>query len=58
MTQEFGIGDIVKIRNEEELAKVIMPILDEDGTWWYEVEAISFKAPFNREVKQSDLQMA
>lgn len=55
---KFGFGDIVKIRNEETLAKVVCEIRDEDGSVWYEVEAVGFEAPFNREVRESDLRMA
>ena len=58
MNQKFGVGDIVKVRQSEELCRVVMPIQDEDGSWWYEIEAVDFNAPFNREVKQDDLRMA
>lgn len=58
MEQKFGTGDVVKIRNEETLAKVVMPIQDEDGSWWYEVEAVGLDGVPTREVKQSDLRMA
>lgn len=54
---KFGFGDIVKIRNEKNLAKVVCEILDEDGSIWYEVEVIGSNS-FNREVKESDLIMA
>jgi len=54
----FGFGDIVKIRDEETLGKVVCEIQDEDGSIWYEVEAVGFDAPFNREIKESDLKMA
>lgn len=57
-SQEFGTGDIVKIRTEETLAKVVMPIQEEDGSWWYEVEAIGIGNTIHREVKQSDLTLA
>lgn len=52
---EFGVGDIVRIRDEETLAKVVMPIQDEDGSWWYEVEAVGLDNVPHREVKESDL---
>lgn len=52
---EFGFGDIVRIRNEETLAKVVLPIQDEDGSWWYEVEAIGLDNVPTREVKEKDL---
>lgn len=58
MNQKFGVGDVVRIRNEETLAKVVMPIQDEDGSWWYEVEAIGIGDVIHREVKQSDLTLA
>lgn len=38
--------------------RVIKPILDDDGSWWYECEAIDFEAPFTREVPQSSLKLA
>ena len=52
---EFGFGDIVRIREEETLARVVMPIEDEDGKWWYEVEAIGLDNVSHREVKEEDL---
>jgi hypothetical protein len=52
---KFGVGDIVRIRNEETLAKIVMPIEDEDGTFWYEVEAVGLDNVPTREVKESDL---
>ena len=55
---KFGFGDIVKIRNEKELVKVVCEIQDEDGSIWYEVEPVGFIASFNREVKESDLELA
>ena len=58
MTQKFGVGDIVKIRDEETLGKVVMPIKDEDGSWWYEVEAVGLENVPTREVRQSDLKLA
>lgn len=58
MTQKFGVGDVVRIRNEKTLAKVVMPMQDEDGSWWYEVEAVGLDNVPTREVKQSDLRMA
>lgn len=51
---KFKLGDIVKIREEKTLAKVVKPIQDEDGSFWYEVEPVDFKAAC-REVRQSDL---
>ncbi len=51
---KFKLGDIVKIREEEALAKVVKPIQDEDGSFWYEVEPVGFTAA-HREVKQDDL---
>lgn len=56
---KFGFGDIVKIRDEETLAKIIMPIDDdEEYEWWYEVEAIGIGNVPHREVKESDLSFA
>ena len=55
---KFGFGDIVKIRNEEELGRVVCEIQDEDGSIWYEVEPVGFKSSFNREIKETDLSMA
>lgn len=55
MFGKFGVGDIVKIRNEKTLARVVMPIEDEDGSWWYEVEAIGIGETIHREVKEKDL---
>lgn len=56
---KFGFGDIVKIRNEETLAKVIIPIDDDESDeWWYEVEAVGLDNVPHREVKESDLALA
>lgn len=55
---KFGFGDIVRIRDEKELARVVCEVQDEDGKIWYEVEAVGFQAPFNREVKEEDLRRA
>lgn len=53
---KFGFGDIVKIRDEKILAKVVMPIDDEESDeWWYEVEAVGIGDVPHREVKESDL---
>lgn len=57
MEQKFKVGDIVKIRKEAELARVIKPIF-EDGMWWYEVEAVYLNNVFHRHVKQVDLHLA
>ena len=54
-SNSFGVGDIVRIRKEEALAKVVMPIQDEDGSWWYEVEAVGLDNVPTREVKEKDL---
>ena len=58
MNNKFRVGEIVKIRNEKTLAKVVMPIQEEDGSWWYEVEAIGIGNTIHREVKQHDLELA
>lgn len=52
---KYGVGDIVRIRDEETLGKVVMTIKDDDGTWWYEVEAVGLENVPTREVKESDL---
>lgn len=53
MYRKFRQGDIVT--DGEFILKVVEPIQDEDGTWWYECEALEFKAPFNREIPQAKL---
>lgn len=58
MTRKFRVGDLVKIRNEETMAKVVTPIQDDDGSWWYEVEAVGLDNVPTREVKQGDLKRA
>lgn len=57
MEAKFGTGDFVKIRNKE-IARVVMVIEDEDGSTWYEVEAVGLKDVPTREVKESDLTFA
>ena len=52
-SQRFGVGDIAMLDGQFRV-KVIMPILDND-TWFYEVEAVDFDAPFTREVHQDQL---
>ncbi len=54
---KFGVGDIVKIRDEETLARVVMPIQDDDW-WWYEVEAIGIGPAMHREVREDWLKEA
>ena len=51
--QNFGVGDIVTDGNFK--MKVVMPIQDEDGSWFYECEALDFEAPFTREIPQEHL---
>lgn len=51
--QKFGQGDIVT--DGRFTLKVVMPIQEEDGNWWYECEAVDFEAPFNREIPQEHL---
>lgn len=53
MNQRFGIGDVALLDGEFKV-KIILPIQDEDGSWWYEVESIEFNT-FHREVKDSQL---
>ena len=57
MDNKFGFGDIVRIRDEKTLARIIMPIEDE-GAWWYEVEAVGIGDVPHREVKEDDLTLA
>ena len=56
MNQKFGVGDLAVL--DDYLVEIVMPIRDEDGNWWYEVEAIDLDEPyrsFHREVKQEQL---
>ena len=55
--QQFGVGDIVIVKDCDARAIVRNCVLDEDGFWYYEVEPVDFKS-FTREVKQSNLKMA
>lgn len=55
MNQKFGVGDIVT--DGMFLMKVVSPIKDEDGSWWYECEPVDFKA-FPREIPQHKLNHA
>ena len=57
MNQQFGKGDIALCHNprgEDFRVKIAEVIQDEDGSYWYEVEAIDFDT-FNREVPQKQL---
>ena len=49
-SQRFGEGDIV-MTHDGFRCKVKMPIQDENGEWFYEVEPVDFKA-FPREIPQ------
>ena len=51
----FKAGDIVTIRDEDVLARVVVPIWDEG--WWYEVEAVELENLSHREVKEDDLRL-
>ena len=55
MNQKFGVGDIVT--DGKFTMKVVMPIQDDDGNWFYECEAIGFDAPFTREIPQDRLRL-
>ena len=63
VNQRFGVGDIAKLvtDNHEWLVKIILPIQDEDGSWWYEVECIdedvseNIRKNVHREVPQDRL---
>lgn len=62
--QRFGVGDIAKLitTDNEWLVKIILPIQEDDGSWWYEVECIdervseNIRKKFHREVPQNRLQ--
>lgn len=51
--QKFGVGDIVT--DGKFKMKVVMPIQDEDGSWFYECDALDFETPFTREIPQNRL---
>lgn len=51
---KFGFGDVVKIRKEKLLGKIVCEIQDEDGSIWYEVEHLGIES-FNREIREEDL---
>lgn len=50
--QEFGVGDIAML--DQFKVKVIACFLEEDGSWWYEVEPVEFNS-ITREVRQERL---
>ena len=52
MNQEFGVGDIAML--DQFKVKVIACFLEEDGSWWYEVEPVEFNS-ITREVRQERL---
>lgn len=64
--QKFGEGDIAILRSHRDptithRVKIIMPIQDEDGSWWYEIEGLDIEPPFRlltREVPQDWLEEA
>ena len=61
--QKFGVGDIALLvsSNNEWRVKIVLPIQDEDDTWWYEVECVdpdvseNIRRNFHREVPQTSL---
>ena len=54
MKQEFGIGDIAMLDGKFRV-KILDCFQDEDECWYYEVDAVDFKASFTREVPQGAL---
>lgn len=52
---KFGVGDIARTKDGF-LVKVVMPFEDEDGSIWYEIAPVDFEAPFNREVREEQLE--
>ena len=62
--QAFGEGDIAILQSRQDpeirhRVKIIMPIQDEDGSWWYEVEGIDLSPSvrlLTREVPQEWLE--
>ena len=62
--QAFGIGDIALLRSHLDPSivhrvKIIMPIQDEDGSWWYEIEGLDLSPSvrlLTREVPQDMLE--
>ena len=55
---KFGVGDVVRIKDGMGfIVKVVMPIQDEDGSWWYEVKPVDFEPPFTREIREEDLEL-
>lgn len=55
MNQKFGVGDIVT--DGKFTMKVVMPIQDDDGNWFYECDAIGLDVPFTREIPQDRLRL-
>lgn len=51
--QRFGQGDVALLDGKFKV-KIVMPIQDEDNSWWYEVESLELDT-FHREVKDSQL---
>lgn len=64
--QAFGEGDIAFLVSHSDPSirhrvKIIMPIQDEDGSWWYEVEGLDLSPSvrlLTREVPQDWLEKA
>ena len=52
---KFGFGDIVKIKGNKHLWKVLCEVVDIDGSIWYEVMPCNCPVPVTREVKESDI---
>ena len=51
---KFKKGDLVTIRDEHEVARIMFPI-DDNGVQWYEVEAVNLVGVPRREVRETDL---
>ena len=51
---KFKKGDLVTIRDEHEVARIMFPI-DDNGVQWYEVEAVTLVGVPRREVRETDL---
>ncbi len=64
--QAFGVGDIAILQSQRDPSiqhrvRIILPIQDEDGSWWYEVEGLDLSPSvrlLTREVPQAWLEKA
>ena len=60
---KFGVGDIARLKTGDRLwlVKIVLPIIEEDGVWWYEVECVDpdvsevIRKNYHREVPQDAL---